>query len=487
MIYQLKSQMKSVAVFFCISTVLFLPLSCDQKKPEKSNEIPVISKILSDTSSRFYTDFSKYPEERKLLSIGIFDSGTGGLTVLEKFIVCDEYNNLTGEMQPDGISDFANENFDYLGDIANMPYGNYSQENKTEYLRELVIKDALFLLKEKSSKIIVVACNTATAYGLEDIFTLLEKSGTGIHVIGVINAGVNATLSPLNRNADYAIGVMATAGTIASNAYEKTILTAKDELGFKGNITVVNQPGAGFAESVDGEKDYTDHNLTAMCDNYRGPKCGNEENSIKPYLMDVYNFDTANGALFIERAGDDLLNVQLNSSENYARFHLVSLIEKYRLSGNTVPLKRIILGCTHYPYLLSTLNKVISELRNYAKNGEYVYKDIIADDFEFIDPALFTAKECYEALRNDRQLSLQTAKGKVNAYVSIPSPDLTGDKLNADGSLSYGFKYGRNTATEDETTVVVPLSPKYVSGEVLQRLEKLVPHSYALMKETMEQ
>ncbi|MDR2653586.1 MAG: aspartate/glutamate racemase family protein [Prevotellaceae bacterium] len=485
MIHNLKIKIKSVVVV-CISTVL-LSSSCNSKKAETSDVIPIISKILSDTTSRFYTDFSKYPKERKPLAIGIFDSGTGGLTVLEKFIVCDEYDNLTGEMKSDGIPDFVNENFNYLGDIANMPYGNYSQENKTEYLRELIIKDALFLLKEKQSKIIVVACNTATAYGLEDISALLEKSGADIHVIGVINAGVNATLLPLDRNDDYAIGVLATAGTIASNAYEKTILKTKETLGFKGNIIVVNQAGAGFAESVDGEKDYTDNSLTAMCDNYRGPKCGEEENNIKAALMDVYNFDTTNGALFTKQIGDSLLNVQLNSSDNYARFHLVSLIEKYRLSGNTIPIKRIILGCTHYPYLLNTLNKVISELRNYTKNGEYIYKNLIADDFEFIDPALFTAKECYEALKNDEQLSQQSTKGKVYAYISVPSPDLATDKLNEDGSLSYDFKYGRNPDTEDITTIVVPFSSKHVNNDVIQRLEKLVPYSYSLIKETMDE
>jgi glutamate racemase len=478
--------MRTLAVSSCISAAMFLLSSCHSKKTEQLNDIPIISKILSDTSSRFYTDFSKYPKDRKSLATGIFDSGTGGLTVLEKFMVCDEYNNATGEMKGDGIPDFVNEDFNYLGDIANMPYGNYSQENKTEYLRELIIKDALFLLKEKPSKIIVVACNTATAYGLEDIASLLKKSGAGIRVIGVINAGVNATLLPLDRNADYAIGVLATAGTIASNAYEKTILKTKDDLRFKGNIIVVNQSGTGFAESVDGEKDYTDHNLTAMCDNYRGPKCGNNENDIKTYLMDVYNFNTANNALFTKHAGDSLAGVQLNSSENYARFHLVSLIEKYRLSGNTIPIKRIILGCTHYPYLLNTFNDLIYELRNYTKNGEYIYKNLIAADFEFIDPALFTAKECYEALKNTGQLSLQATKGKVYAYISIPSPDLTDGRLNEDGSLSYDFKYGRNTATEDISTVVVPFSAKYVSSEVMQRLEKLVPFSYSMIKETME-
>ena len=200
MIYSSKIHLKNLS-FICIAAILSVCLSaCNSQKTEETKEIPIVSKILSDKNSVFYTDFEQYPKDRKSLAIGIFDSGTGGLTVLEKLLVCDEYNNATGENQPDGIPDFECENFNYLGDIANMPYGNYSQENKSDYLRELVIKDALFLLKDKSSKIIVIACNTATAYGLEDVSALLQKSGTGIQVIGVINAGVNATLLPLNHN-----------------------------------------------------------------------------------------------------------------------------------------------------------------------------------------------------------------------------------------------------------------------------------------------
>ncbi|MDR3226308.1 MAG: hypothetical protein LBT56_01370 [Prevotellaceae bacterium] len=478
--------MKNIISCYILAALLICTASCNTKKTNETPDIPIISKILSDASSMFYMDFSKYPKERKNLSIGIFDSGTGGLTVLEKILACDEYNNATGEMQPDGIPDFINENFNYLGDIANMPYGNYANENKNDYLRELVIKDALFLLKEKTSKIIVVACNTATAYGLADISNLLEKSGTGIRVIGVINAGVNATLLPLDRSQDYAIGVLATPGTIASDAYERTILKVKDELAFTGKITVINQSGAGFAESVDGEKNYVDRSLMSVCDSYRGPKIGEEENSINMQLMDVYNFDVTNNALLATQAKDGL-HVQLNSSGNYARFHLVSLIEKYRASGNTTPLKRIILGCTHYPYLLDTLNQVIYELKNYTKDGQYVYKNLIAEDFEFIDPALFTAKECYEALKNSNQLVSQPTQGSVYAYVSISAPDLSADKLTEDGSLTYDFKYGRTTGLEENTTIVVPFSHKYVGDDVMLRLEKLVPHSFSAIKKTMEE
>src|SRR5690554_1930795 len=135
--------------------------------------IPVVDAALYDTNSVFYTDFTTYPPVRNHLPIGIFDSGTGGLTVLEAIL---SSRLLEGE------------DFIYLADQANMPYGNYPAEGKTDFLRELIIKDALFLLGHQV-KIIVVACNTATAYGLEEIRNFLDESNSGIKVIGVINAG----------------------------------------------------------------------------------------------------------------------------------------------------------------------------------------------------------------------------------------------------------------------------------------------------------
>ena len=75
------------------------------------------------------------------MPIGMFDSGTGGLTVMEAFLTMDSFNNVTGEEIPDGVPDFAGEDFVYLADQANMPYGVYSSVGKTEYLKELIIKN----------------------------------------------------------------------------------------------------------------------------------------------------------------------------------------------------------------------------------------------------------------------------------------------------------------------------------------------------------
>ncbi len=483
-----------------------LLFSCvaNNTKTEAVEFSPIMDKALNDESSRFYANFKEFPQEKKLLPIGVFDSGTGGLTVLEVLLSIDKIDNITGELNPDGIPDFAGENFQYLGDMANMPYGNYSSENKSEYLKELVVKDALFLLGDKyytspmdsdlsgskeKSKIIVIACNTATAWGLDNIGTLLEKSETGVKVIGVINAGVNALYDNLEKDsllAETTVGVLATKGTIASNAYERTIREEQPANNYKGKINVVNHACAGFAESVDMEKDFVDVSLTEPRASYRGPKIGVGDDDIRKELMDAYNFTYGNNDILYKKNGSDFTEFQLNSAANYARFHLVTLLEKHRKSGSTTPMKNIILGCTHYPFLLDTLVKAVEELRSYKLNGQTVYNDLLAKDLTFIDPAVFTAIECYQALRKDKNLALRTVDGKVDAYISVPVYGLGAGCIDSSGNLTYDFKYGREYGTEDVTTVFVPFSRRYIGKENLDRLEALVPYSFAQINKMMQ-
>ena len=147
--------------------------------------------------------------------IGVFDSGIGGLTVLEKLLA---HPGLRGER------------FTYLGDQANMPYGNYAAAGKSAYLRELAVKDALCLISDgyftdgaadaptgvkEPAKIVVIACNTATAYGRDAADAVFKCVGARQKVIGVINAGVRSALNQLaaeRASAPFAVGVMATPG-----------------------------------------------------------------------------------------------------------------------------------------------------------------------------------------------------------------------------------------------------------------------------------
>lgn len=482
-------------ILFCAAAVL---TGCKKRTTATVDNIPAVEKALNDPNSPLYVNFPEYPKNLKGLPIGVFDSGTGGLTVLEKILSIDRFDNISGAEGPDEIADFAGERFIYLADQANMPYGVYDACGKADYLRELIIRDAAFLCGDKyyenayqetpagakpRVKIVVIACNTATAYGLKDVSSMLEQSGSGVKVIGVINAGVNAVLEQVGaETAPYAIGVLATQGTIASGAYERTIREILDERGIKTPVSVVNQSGYGFAESVDSEPDYVNLFLNTPREGYRGPKVGTGDADLKEDLMTAYNFDYSDNRMLFNVDENGLkTDLQLNSPVNYARFNLVSLLERHRASRSNVPLKAVILGCTHYPFLLETLQQVIDELRLYTRDGVKPYAALIADDFTFIDPAVYTAAECYKTLLADGNLAYSIEPMQVKGYISVPSGSLGAEKLTEEGNLTYDFKYGRTPGTDEITTKQVPFSKSNIDETNLQRIESLLPCSYSLI------
>jgi len=125
--------------------------------------------------------------------IGVFDSGIGGLTVAHAI-----------------MRRLPNESILYFGDTARVPYGPKSQETVRRYSREI----ATFLAGE-GVKTLVVACNTATAHALPAL-----RDDLSMPVIGVIEPGARAAVRATRSGH---IGVIGTAGTIKSGAYERAI------------------------------------------------------------------------------------------------------------------------------------------------------------------------------------------------------------------------------------------------------------------------
>jgi len=125
--------------------------------------------------------------------IGVFDSGIGGLTVLKEIV----------RLMPA-------ENTVYLGDTARVPYGTKSKETVSRY----ALEDARFLLT-REVKLVVTACNTASAYAIPEL-----KREIPVPVIGVIEPGARAAIEATRNNK---IGIIGTEGTVKSRAYSKTI------------------------------------------------------------------------------------------------------------------------------------------------------------------------------------------------------------------------------------------------------------------------
>lgn len=431
--------------------------------------------------------------------IGVFDSGTGGLTVLEALLSLDAFNNKTGKLGADGKLDFEGECYQYLADQANMPYGNYAAEKKTDLLKEHILKNMQFLLQTKYHtqqenkwmvqnkppvKMIVIACNTATAYALNDIQAYIKAAKLPIPCIGVIDAGTKAALAYQVNNKG-TIGVFATAGTVASNGYPLTL--KKMAIEKKMDVpSIISQGGVGLAESIDRDWSFFIDTATGIRSGYKGPSYNNEINKIDTALLEIYKFNKQYNQLLCEYdATGTCKDVQLNDPSNYVRYHLVSLLEKMRNQNITLPLNTLILGCTHYPYMKDTIKNVLAELYNYQKNGIYRYKNFLAENVELIDPSVETAKEAFIALRNNK---LQNTKKiiKPNKFIiSVPNTSLKETELQPDGWFTYGYKYGRISGQNKAYVRYVNFDLNNVSPATYDRFKNVLPFVYMQLKKVI--
>tara|TARA_B110000444_G_scaffold12837_1_gene11014 strand:+ start:773 stop:2314 length:1542 start_codon:yes stop_codon:yes gene_type:complete len=490
--------------FVLTASVLLLTLSCKQEQKKnivaraETQKTDIVSAIIEDKENFYHIDFNSYPSNDTSLPIGVFDSGTGGLTVLKAIVNYDENNNESFTKGGDGVIDFNKESFIYLGDQANMPYGNYSKENKVDLLNEHIIKDAQFLMSNKyysdasdtevntdkqPVKALVIACNTATAYGKEYIEEFLKKANSNLKVIGVIDAGVRGTLASLKKEEDAIVGVLATAGTVASKGYSKTLLKFKDELGYTGNIEVFSQGGVGIAEAVDEDPNYFDKNLKKPRDDYKGPGLDGDV-KINKTLFDIYNFDFDNSKMLCDtEKSDDCSILQINDSENYVRYHLVTLMEQIRQSKTTNKLKSIILGCTHYPYLTDEIDAILKELYSYkGKDGKYLYRDLMVENIQLIDPAVDTAKELHEYLKEEALFNPSGDIKNSEFYISVANKNNSNNKIDEQGRFPYDYKYGRDAHKIQEYVKVVPFSRDNISYDILTRFQEQIPYVYQLMQ-----
>ncbi len=129
--------------------------------------------------------------------IGVFDSGVGGLTVLHEI-----------------VRQLPQESVLYFGDTARLPYGERSQADILQFVREII-----HWMVSQGVKMVVMACNTSSALALETV-----QAEFDIPILGIILPGARTAAKSGRR-----IGVISTAATAKSNAYRQAILEANSE------------------------------------------------------------------------------------------------------------------------------------------------------------------------------------------------------------------------------------------------------------------
>lgn len=132
-------------------------------------------------------------EDKKYAPVGVFDSGVGGLTVAREI-----------------MRQLPKESIIYFGDTARVPYGSKSKETIIRYSRQII-----HFLESMGVKAIVVACNTASAFALEEIRPEMKMP-----IIGVVKPGAKVA-AETTRNGR--IGIIGTEGTVGSQIYSEMI------------------------------------------------------------------------------------------------------------------------------------------------------------------------------------------------------------------------------------------------------------------------
>jgi len=166
------------------------------------------------------------------MKIGVFDSGIGGLTVVKSLL---EHNLF--------------EEIVYFGDTARVPYGIKDKNTIIRYAIE-----AVEFFKNFELDLIIVACNTVSAYALDEM-----RESASCPVIGVVEAGILATVNSLSKK-DSSILIIATKATINSKAYELGL----NERGYKN----LQAKATGLFVPIVEEEIYSGEVLDAILKHY---------------------------------------------------------------------------------------------------------------------------------------------------------------------------------------------------------------------------
>lgn len=272
-------------------------------------------------------------EQLQSAPIGVFDSGVGGLTVAREI-----------------MRQIPNEKIVYFGDTARVPYGSKSKDTVTKYSKQIVR-----FLRTQNVKAIVIACNTASAYALDEI----EKE-IDIPIIGVVRPGAKVAVEA-TRNGK--IGVIATEGTINSQIYSTYIKQINE------NVNVIGKACPLFVPLV-------------------------EE------------------GLLVDPVTDEI-----------AMRYLSELIDR--------DIDTLILGCTHYPLIRSTVGK------------------IMGDKVTLVNPAYETARELKELLESEDLLNKREIELGENKYRFFVSDGAEKFKRFANSALKYGILSAKTVNIEE--------------------------------------
>lgn len=272
--------------------------------------------------------------------IGLFDSGVGGLTVL----------NEVRKALP-------NEHLIYLGDTARVPYGTKSALSITRYAEQ-----ALKALLRYEIKALVIACNTASAVALDTLIAHYP----GLLVMGVVAPGAEAAIS-VTRTGH--IGVIATESTVSNQAYQKAILQRMPEANIKSAacslFVALAEEGWHEGELVEA---IVRKSLSVLFDDYREP-ANQELDRLDTLVLGCTHFPA------LKRSITNVIGTQVTlvDSAQIAASQLVKQLNAHGLNALSTQQGRVTFLVTDGP-------------ARFSRVAKHFYSEVVdADQVELID------------------------------------------------------------------------------------------------------
>ncbi len=274
--------------------------------------------------------------------IGVFDSGYGGLTVARE--ICRK---------------MPEENIIFVGDSARCPYGPRDLAEVDQFVQQICS-----WLVNRGVKMIVIACNTATAAGLAH-----AQRSFPVPIVGVVEPGARAAVQ-MTRNRK--VGVIATKGTVASNAYSEAIRH------IDAGITVFSTATPRFVEIVQMTR-----NRKVGVIATKGTVASNAySEAIRHIDAGITVFSTATprfveiAELGLKMADGPIESYMAEASKVYIRSEFREIAREYLEPLRRCGVDTLVLGCTHYPLLKALIGGVMGRDVVLVSSAEETARDV---------------------------------------------------------------------------------------------------------------
>ena len=407
--------MKKLSLAYLFPALLLLT-SCFHNGKGSGISLSYVETVLEDTSAVGYHVLRAHDTEDKYKSIAVVGSPEETLPVINEMMSADYFNNIDGRMIPDGLPDFSGEMIEGLLDVANSPYDGYVLNDNGNYLREINVRN------------FISALDTNYIYSPYDRNQLECKSGSKIVIFGSTYSSCYgmADVDTLRQFSKVDVPIFSPVDCM----FDK-VLARRNRAKHLCVWTTDEKVNTGLYPDAYG--------LYLKTRTVSGPE------------LLVFNPDKYVGT---QRRFMDILDLYLEYDFNE-------------------PISCMIVDDPGVN--MEELELLVKNLKDDQDESKLAYRNVLADDFEFIYPARAIAESVFRFMREKNCFTHKISYPVFKGYMTYPVNDMPVNSYTDDGSFTADFKYHRADGTNEESWFVISMRERYISAVLRSMMEMYAP------------